>query len=117
VAIEDAFKDLVGEAGLAWYVQPQQSYVHSPGLQLLALTEIQPPAERTVFDRERARCILDGIKESSQIPPVEVERYPESVAAPRPYRLHNGFHRYHLSLALGFTHIPVVERPYFDYEL
>lgn len=116
VANEHDLHALVADAGLGGFVA-QVSYLHAPGLQVLALKDIQPPTNRTAFDRERALSILSGVKNEAQLPPIEVERFPDSVGASRTYRLHHGFHRYHLSLALGFTHIPAVERPYFDYEL
>jgi hypothetical protein len=116
VTIESTLRVLVAEAGLDSFVPTRSSYEHLPGLVIEPLDEIEPPVLRTFIDRERALSILAGVREGAVIPPVEVERFPTSKGAPRQLRLHHGFHRYHLSVALGFTHIPVVERPYFDYE-
>lgn len=58
------------------------------------------------FGEQRALAILAAIRSNVPLPPVRVQA---SVALREPYKykLHDGFHRFHLSLALGFTHLPV----------
>jgi hypothetical protein len=116
VTLESTLRVLVAEAGLEAFVPSRSSYPHSSGLVVAPLDEIEPPTQRTLIERERALFILAGVRDGAAIPPVVVERFPASARATRQFRLHHGFHRYHLSAILGFTHIPVVERPYFDFE-
>jgi hypothetical protein len=82
--------------------------------QLIPLSEIQAPPGRTLVVEERANAILVAIGQSAPLPPVEVDEPPSSFAINCRFRLRNGFHRYHLSAALGFTHIPVAIKPFFD---
>ncbi|WP_157475071.1 hypothetical protein [Lysobacter sp. Root494] len=80
---------------------------------IIALADIAAPATRTTIDRERAMAILAAIRKGDALPPVEIDEPPDATG--RRYRLRNGFHRYHLSAALGFSHVPVVLRPYFSW--
>lgn len=91
------------------------SYAHDACYVLVPLTQIQPPLARTLLDAERALKILAGIRAGDTLPPVEVYVPAQAVAALR-YWLKDGFHRYHLSSVLGFTHIPVVVHQYFEFE-
>jgi hypothetical protein len=51
--------------------------------------------------------LAQGIVAGDRIPPIEVT--PKSCVGTFSHRVRKGFHRYHLSVALGFTAIPVVE--------
>jgi hypothetical protein len=84
-----------------------------PAAPIIALADIAAPASRTAIDRDRAKAILGAIRQSSLLPPVEIDEPPDATG--RRYRLRTGFHRYHLSAALGFSHRPVVLRPYFSW--
>lgn len=56
--------------------------------------------------RDRAYSILEDIGKGIPLHPVNV--YRKNGAASKPsFELYHGLHRYHLSIALGFTHIPV----------
>jgi len=107
---------LVARAGMVDFEPCVSSYAHDACSVLVPLTQIQSPLARTVLDAERALKILAGIRAGDALPPVEVDVPPQAVAALR-YRLKDGFHRYHLSSVLGFTHIPVVVQEYFEFEL
>lgn len=58
------------------------------------------------FGEQRALNILSAIKSNIPLPPVRVQVL-DTACGPYKYELHDGFHRFHLSLALGFTHIPI----------
>lgn len=90
------------------------SYAYDACSALVPLTQIQPPPARTLLDAVRSLKILAGIRAGDALPPVEVDMPPQNVA-PLRYRLKDGFHRYHLSSVLGFTHIPVVLQRYFEF--
>ena len=79
--------------------------------ELVRISEIEPPLrdvgvtrDANGFRRNATMEILRGFLREESIPPIRVE-----VADPGPwrYRVRDGFHRYHSSLAAGFTHIPV----------
>ena len=56
--------------------------------------------------RDRALSLLDALRTSMALPPVNVYLSKDK-DAPFRYRLYHGYHRFHLSLAVGYTHIPV----------
>jgi hypothetical protein len=76
--------------------------------QLIALAEIEPlvrnvPLDANGFRRSRMISVLEMIRDDLPCDkPIEILRQPGQ----RPYRLHNGVHRYYASRALGFTHVP-----------
>jgi hypothetical protein len=75
---------------------------------LIALAEIEPlvrnvPLDANGFRRSRMISVLEMIRDDLPCDkPIEILRQPGQ----RPYRLHNGVHRYYASRALGFTHVP-----------
>jgi hypothetical protein len=82
----------------------------------IALADIEVPMrnpgvtlDANGFRHDRMLRILVGVRDNHSIPPICVEQ-----AGPghRPYRVRCGFHRYHASLTLGFSHVPaeIVER-------
>ena len=96
---------LISSAGLTDFVPTAASYCSSDSAaNLLPLTDIQAPLGRTAIDAERAKAILSAVRQDNELPPITVTQ-PAGLAPS--FRLHDGFHRYHLSAALGFTHVPV----------
>lgn len=84
--------------------------------ELIALADIEPPlrfSSRPLsangFDHDRMVRLLSGVRDGVSLPAIYIE-----VADPgqRRYRVRAGVHRYHASLALGFSHVPaeIVER-------
>ena len=59
---------------------------------------------------ERFLRILSGIASNAAIPPIWVNEKEASMPGPR-YRLANGFHRVHSSIAVGFGEIGIVVLP------
>jgi len=53
--------------------------------------------------------LLTGIRDDVSLPAIYIEQADPSQ---RPYRVREGVHRYHASLALGFSHVPaeIIER-------
>lgn len=56
--------------------------------------------------------ILRGICTGDALPAIVVDEPPTNEGLR--YRVREGFHRYYASAAAGFTHVPVLLRPYFD---
>lgn len=60
---------------------------------------------------ERTVSILRAVVSGVAIPPLEVHQPPQSDRLV----VRDGFHRYFISVALGFPMLPVSIRPYFDF--
>ena len=61
--------------------------------------------------RERTIAVLRAVIEGTPLPPLEVHRPPGSLRLV----VRDGFHRYFVSVALGYSLLPVSIRPYFDF--
>src|ERR1039458_8343680 len=91
---------------------PQDGGIPQAEAIVVPLDEIEPVrrtlANGTPFCKERLLRILAGFRDDQPLPPVHTRE-----AEPGTYRfcLFNGFHRFHASVAAGFTHIPVVTSP------
>lgn len=100
------------EAGMPGYVSRSSAYVPAETRRpviLAPLTAIEIP-RRTPglpgLDRGRTVRTLRGIVEGRPLPPVPAE---ELVGERHLYMLRDGFHRFHVSVAAGFTHMPIVK--------
>lgn len=81
-------------------------------LKLLSIAKIKPPLRCVnVALFPRAKRFLDGICRGDVIPPIYVELLPEIAGSYR-YHVTDGFHRFHLSRALGFSQIPAIVWPF-----
>lgn len=60
---------------------------------------------------ERTVSILQAVVAGVPIPPLEVHQPPHS----NRLVVRDGFHRYFISIALGYPMLPVSIRPYFDF--
>jgi len=108
---------LVSEFSKAHPLPRGQAYVHtgqSPfPLEVVPIEEVAPFARGLGvpgLSDERALSILRAVSEGKPLPPVNVYRSARSGATPS-FKLYHGFHRYQLSIAIGFTHIPVAVNP------
>ena len=61
---------------------------------------------------DRMVPILRGFRNGDVLPPIEVDEPPNEIG--RRFRVRDGFHRFYASVAVGFSHLPVSVRPYFD---
>jgi hypothetical protein len=81
----------------------------------LYLADIEPPRRDdgvAGLREERSVSIMRAMVHRSALPPLEVHRRP---GAAERVLVRDGYHRYYLSIALGFTMLPVSIRPYFDW--
>lgn len=62
------------------------------------------------FEERRMRSILTGFRDGACLPPIEV--FSPSGESDFRFSVRNGFHRFYASVAVGFTHLPVLIFPY-----
>ena len=101
------------EAGMEGFECGAEAYLTpSPEAFLIRVEDIAPPnMDRRQhlgpggFDHKRMVDILRGISSRSAIPPVKIVEQQQGVYR---YRLCEGYHRFHASVAAGFSHVPTV---------
>jgi len=85
--------------------------------QLVSIQSVAAPQRDAGIEglrKERTISIIQAIISGSEVPPLEVHQPPQSERL----AVRDGYHRYFISVALGFPMLPVSVRPYFDfYEL
>lgn len=120
-SLEQELREAIHVAGLSAFSPLSSAYLATPAPkfpnEVISFLAVQPPIRdpgihNLVF--ERAQSILQTIASGNPLPPIEVDT-PPSFLAPYRFRVLDGFHRFHLSKALGFSHIPVVILPHFDW--
>ena len=84
----------------------------SPELLLVRVEEIAPPnmSQRQHvgpggFDHNRMVDVLRGIASRSTMPPIKIVEQQQGAYR---YLLSEGYHRFHASVAAGFSHVPTV---------
>lgn len=105
--------DWIAEAGVVLPLSGT-SYA-SAGATLVPVDEIEPPVRNLThpldfrgFDRARLVNLLAGMRDGVELPPVRLARVdgPDFPPARFHFRVIDGFHRYHASLAAGFAQLP-----------
>ena len=82
-------------------------------IEILALSAVQPVKRApgvVRFHEDRAFRVLEYIRTNRAMDPIVVDLAVISGSRYQ-YRLCDGFHRFHLSIALGFTHIYAAINP------
>ena len=106
-------------AGMTGFSPTAHAYVASscdqyPTL-VVPLQEVAAPTRNqgvTWFHKDRMVPILHGFRNGDVLPPIEVDEPPNKSGLR--FRVRVGFHRFYASVAVGFLHLPVSVRPYFD---
>jgi len=79
-------------------------------IQIIPLSEIEPPQRNKgipPFKKYKLVPVLFGfLCPEPTLPPIEIEKLPEKSAYA--YRVHNGYHRYYASIAVGYDKIPAI---------
>lgn len=108
--------DWLSEAGIVGFKPKSHAYCSSPAARLVSLTEIEPiprfvthPKDFRGFDRPRLVRLLKGFVAGDEIEPTPAIELParDFCDSPYRYRVCNGFHRFHASIAAGFVMLPV----------
>ncbi len=89
---------------------PSYNCKEAKGICIIPITTIKPPSRDKGVDLlPRAKPILIGIQSGEALPPIIVQLLSE--IEPYRFQVTDGFHRFHLSRGLGFTHIPAIVDP------
>ncbi|MEW6324445.1 MAG: hypothetical protein AB1515_03555 [Nitrospirota bacterium] len=84
-------------------------------IRFVHLSEVAAPERNKGVDwfkEKRMVSVLKGFRSGEPMPPIEVDEPPSRTNFQ--YRVRDGFHRFYASAAVGFTHLPVSVKPYFD---
>jgi hypothetical protein len=107
--------DWLAEAGMVGFTAAATAYRSAPAAVLVPLTMIEPPYRRVSypkdwrgFDRVRLIRVLKWIVADAEIEPVPLFELPATdfPHTPYRYRVTDGFHRFHASIAAGFENLP-----------
>jgi hypothetical protein len=100
----------MAEAGITDFTPRSRAFRCAAPHSCIALTDIEVPLrgseyplDANGFCRDRMVRLLIGIRDDVPLPAVYLESGDPNQ---RTYRIREGVHRYHASLALGFSHIP-----------
>jgi hypothetical protein len=103
------------EAGMQGF-RPRGSAYTSANGDLIQLNDIEPPFRlkqtsltANGFNRERVLSILKGFRTDAQLPPIDLLRIPPThdiSGDPFKLRVVDGFHRFYMSIAVGFEFVP-----------
>jgi hypothetical protein len=108
------------QAGMDGFFPQSDSYAYpaAPNVIIVPLGDVQPLRRKAEndwrgFGRERMLWILQRMASREDLPPIEVVDIPceRHLYPPYRYGLYDGFHRFHASIAAGFTSIPAIIRP------
>ena len=83
---------------------------------LVPISDVEVPRRNdgvVGLHEDRTTSLLRAFFEESAVPPVEVHEPPGQNACR--FMIRNGYHRYFLSIAVGYTLLPVSIRPYVDF--
>jgi hypothetical protein len=107
MTIPDAW---LAEAAVHNFQPTRRAYRCDDPHECIALADVEVPLRRSGhsldangFRHDRMVSLLTGIRDSVSLPAIYIER---ADPGQRTYRVRNGVHRYHASLALGFSHVP-----------
>ena len=107
------------EAGAVGFVAKSDCYLYEIDAawptEVVSLEALSPPqrAHRVPgLNHERSVAVLKAIVFGTPLPPIRVFAAPD--CGPRHLRVRDGYHRFHISAALGFKAIPVTIWPAVD---
>ena len=113
VALVGAFEAIAGRLDHAFDVDLFRLVIDDPGSFSAVAEPVDggaPHPQIFLFDELGYGIVGSDDTMSSALPAIPVDRPPGQAQ----YRLRDGYHRYYISVALGFSHVPVSERPYFE---
>lgn len=87
-----------------------------PNVVVVPFSEVAPivrDAGVVGLHEDRTVSLLRAITTGHAVPAVEADEPTQPMV--RRYRVRNGYHRFYISAALGFSHVPLSVKPYFDF--
>lgn len=84
-------------------------------IELVPLESVAPPRRDAGVEglrEERTISLLRAMTRGVGVPAIQVHTPPGG----KKFLVRDGFHRYYLAVALGFTQLPVSVRPYFNFD-
>ncbi len=112
LTLDDIPNNLLAEYGLQRGGATVPSYrCTNPQAILVPIAEITAPVRK--LNECTLRCLLRGIHDGDDIPPIVIFREPGAPTA----QLLDGLHRWRISLTLGFASIPATQPSRDDAEL
>jgi hypothetical protein len=120
---KDAFEvpaEWLCDAGMENFVPSSRHYRvnHARCSKIVPINEIEPPlrdnGKRWFRDREAVVYILQKIRIGEEIEPIEV--WSKEKKNSTKYVVRDGFHRFYLSVALGYREIPIKLNDFDMYE-
>jgi hypothetical protein len=98
------------EAGIQAFKPTRRAFRCDDPHECIALADIEVPLRSSGYPLDDGFChdrmvrLLTGIRDDVSLPAIYIER---ADPGQRPYRVRHGVHRYHASLVVKFSHIPV----------
>ena len=77
---------------------------------LVSIADIEPPARDpgvAPFKKAKLVPILMAIAASNSLPPIQVRKMQSSPSYR--YQVYDGFHRYYVSVAVGYPMVPIID--------
>ncbi|MCP5143268.1 MAG: hypothetical protein H6978_00425 [Gammaproteobacteria bacterium] len=112
-------KDWFIEGGCDAFTPSYKSFTAQPNeiwpVIEIPIALVRPPNRNRRVERlncERSISILKAFATGVPLPAIEVDEPPD--LEDYLYRVRDGYHRFHLSVAVGYPRIPVSILPYFD---
>lgn len=112
----DVPDDLLWACAAPIRAMPRTVYEYAPSelleTRVVPIALVRPPqrlGDIVHFKPDRTIHILTGMIAGDPLPPVHVVEFPGDAY---PYRVRDGFHRYHLSLVCGFSELPLAVDPW-----
>lgn len=109
-------KEWLIESDLLDFVPISKAYT-SASSELISITNIRPPKRNegvATFEKNRMEKIFKAIKDRAELPPIKIHEAPNDRRSEFQYEVRDGFHRFYVSIALGYSHIPIEIVPYFN---
>lgn len=81
-------------------------------IQVVPMAHVEPPqriGDIEHFNPRRTAAILLGMAAGDDLPPVRVAAFP---GERYPFRVRDGFHRFHLSIVCGYACLPIALDPW-----
>jgi hypothetical protein len=95
-------------AGMVGYATKLSHYSTDPKYEIVVIEDIEPPVRDIgLRNEETVIKMLRGMRNNEEFPPIEVNKEKNPSGK---YIVYDGYHRFYLSIAMGYTKIPIKEK-------